>query len=54
MVTDVVAGRADETAAEIARAGGTVSALTVDASANDGVDAMLAEATGRYGRLDIS
>jgi NAD(P)-dependent dehydrogenase (short-subunit alcohol dehydrogenase family) len=53
VVTDIVADRAADSAAQIARAGGTAAALVADASSNDGVAAMLAEATGRYGRLDI-
>ncbi len=45
--------RLDEAVAGIARAGGQASALAVDVTREEDVNALVAEATTRFGRLDV-
>ena len=45
--------RLDETVAEIERAGGRASAFPVDVTREDDVTSLVAQATSRFGRLDV-
>jgi NAD(P)-dependent dehydrogenase (short-subunit alcohol dehydrogenase family) len=53
VVADVRADAAEAVAKEIARAGGVATALGTDVSRREDVDALVREAVGRYGRLDV-
>jgi 3-oxoacyl-[acyl-carrier protein] reductase len=52
-VVDIDTADADRVAGEIAAAGGTAFAMTVDVTKSDKVDAMVAEVVKRCGKVDI-
>jgi NAD(P)-dependent dehydrogenase (short-subunit alcohol dehydrogenase family) len=53
VVVDIDGSRVRNTVDAITALGGTTVGVTADASSNEGVETMLAEATNTYGRLDI-
>ena len=53
LCADQVAGRAEETVADISGEGGTASVFECDVSRRDDCQRLAAAAVGRYGRLDI-
>jgi NAD(P)-dependent dehydrogenase (short-subunit alcohol dehydrogenase family) len=53
VVADLIAARAEETAARIAAAGGTALAVNADVASEQAVATMVARAEETYGRVDI-
>ena len=53
VVADIDKGKAETVAGEISRAGGTALAITADAGAPAGIDAMIGGAVAAFGGLDI-
>jgi NAD(P)-dependent dehydrogenase (short-subunit alcohol dehydrogenase family) len=53
VVADVIGDKAEAAVADITDAGGSATAVVVDVSDKDQVDAMVHTAVGTYGRLDV-